>query len=202
VRHHLRFFNLWLKKPGQLGAIFPSSKNLAAVVAAEIDPSGEGLVVELGGGTGSVTAALLHRGIPPRDLVVIEREDSLCKIIRERFPHVRVICGDACDLGHLLASEGLDHVKAIVSGLPLLSLPKQVERAIVKQCFNVLPADGFMLQFTYSPRPPMGRAIALELDLEATRCAFVLENLPPASVWTYRRRCVNVLSGHHLRKSA
>lgn len=171
----------------------PSSKNLASAVAAEIDPAAEGAVVELGGGTGSITAALLQRGIPPRDLVVIEREATLCNIIRERFPHVRLICGDARELGKLLEAEGIHQVKAIVSGLPLLSLSREVERDILQQCFNALPADGFMLQFTYVPRPPVGRAIALDLGLEATRSAFVLENLPPASVWTYRRRRLDAL---------
>lgn len=201
MRDHLRFFKLWLKKPGQVGAVIPSGKNLAAAIAAEIDPSAEGVVVELGGGTGSITAALLDRGIPPRDLVVIEREATLCNIIRERFPHIRLICGDARELGKLLEAEGIHHVKAIVSGLPLLSLSREVERDILQQCFDTLPADGFMVQFTYVPRPPVGRAIAMGLGLEATRTAFVLENLPPASVWVYRRRSLDALR-RTLRRSA
>lgn len=158
-------------------------------------------MVELGGGTGSITAALLQRGIPPHDLVVIEREAALCNIMRERFPHVRIVCGDARELGRILEAEGAGHVKAVVSGLPLLSLSRQVEREILQQCFNVLAEDGFMLQFTYMPRPPVGRAIAMDLELEATRSAFVLENLPPASVWTYRRRGLDARRGH-LRRSA
>lgn len=157
-------------------------------MAAEIDPAAPGAVIELGGGTGSVTAALLLRGIPPKDLVVIEREPSLCEIMRERFPDIRLICGDARELRQLLASAGITHVKAIISGLPLLSLSKEVERDILHQCFTVLPPEGFLMQFTYVPRPPVGRAIAAELNLTATRTAWVLDNIPPSTVWIYRRR--------------
>jgi len=157
-------------------------------MASEIDPAAPGAVIELGGGTGSITAALLSRGIPVNDLIVIEREPSLCEIMRERFPAIRVICGDARQLGQILQAEGVSKVKAIVSGLPLLSLSKEVERDIIQQCFLVLPPEGFMMQFTYVPRPPMGRAIAAELNLEPTRTAWILDNFPPSTVWIYRRR--------------
>jgi len=157
-------------------------------MASEIDPAAPGAVIELGGGTGSITAALLSRGIPANDLIVIERESSLCEIMRERFPSIRVICGDARQLGQILRDEGVTKVKAIVSGLPLLSFSKEVERDILQQCFLVLPPEGFMIQFTYVPRPPVARAIAAELNLEATRTAWVLENFPPSTVWVYRRR--------------
>jgi len=188
VRNHLRFFNLWLQNPTKIGALVPSSKNLGAAMAGEIDPAAPGAVIELGGGTGSITAALLLRGIPPKDLVVIEREPSLCEVMRARFPDIQIICGDARELEKILAAAGITHVKAVVSGLPLLSLSKEVERAILHQCFAVLPPEGFMMQFTYVPRPPVGRAIAVELDLEATRTAWVLDNIPPSTVWIYRRR--------------
>ncbi len=178
--------------------MLPSSKNLGAAMAAEIDPAAPGAVIELGGGTGSITAALLLRGIPPQDLVVIEREPSLCEIMRKRFPNIRLICGDARELDKILAAEGITHVKAIVSGLPLLSLSRQVEQEILQQCFAVLPQEGFMMQFTYVPRPPVTRAIAAGLNLEATRTAWVLDNIPPSTVWMYRRRALQ--SG--LRKSA
>lgn len=187
MRNYLRFFHLWLQNPTRIGAVAPSSKNLGAAMAAEIDPAAPGVVVELGGGTGSITAALLAHGIPPCDLVVIEREEKLCQIIAKRFPDVHVIQGDARKLDQLLKQAGIGPVKAVISGLPLLSLSKQVEFEILQQCFVVLPADGFMVQFTYVPRPPVGRVIAARLDLFANRTAWVLDNLPPAAVWVYRR---------------
>lgn len=198
VRNYLRFFNLWLQNPTNIGAVVPSGKNLAVAMAAEIDPLAPGAVIELGGGTGSITSALLLRGVPPKSLIVIEREPSLCEIMRARFPAIQIICGDARELDNILAAAGITLVKAVVSGLPLLSLSREVERNIIKQCFAVLPPDGFLMQFTYLPRPPVGRAIAAELGLEAIRTAWVLDNIPPSTVWIYRRRAAHSV----LRRSA
>lgn len=168
--------------------MLPSSRGLAAAMAAEINSQAPGVVVELGGGTGNITAALLERGIAPKDIVVVEREAALAKMITKRFPEITVICGDAQHLRALLEHAGIGHVKAIVSGLPLLSLPRDTERWILNQCFLVLPQDGYFIQFTYVPRPPVERSIAAKLNLAAVRTSWVLENFPPASVWVYRRR--------------
>ena len=157
-------------------------------MAADVDPSTPGAVVELGGGTGNITAALLENGIDPRDIVVIEREPSLCRVISRRFPQIRVICGDATKLRGLLRRAGIGPVKAVVSGLPLLAIPKKAERLIVAQAFDVLADDGVLIQFTYGPKAPVSRSVARGLDIAGDRSHWVLDNLPPAAVWQYRRR--------------
>ena len=55
------FLASWLRSPMQVGALVPSSGALAHCMAAQVDPSKPGLVVELGPGTGTVTRALLAR---------------------------------------------------------------------------------------------------------------------------------------------
>ena len=152
LRNNLRFLRLWLQRPVRLGAVMPSSRSLAVAMASDVDPTAMGAVVELGGGTGNITAALLEAGIAPRDIVVIEREPSLCRVIAKRFPQIRVICGDAMKLRSLLRRAGVGPVKAVVSGLPLLSIPKKAERMIVAQAFTVLAKAGVLIQFTYGPK--------------------------------------------------
>lgn len=188
MRNNLKFFGQWLRNPARVGSLIPSSRALANAMAAEIDPLAPGVVVELGGGTGNITAALLDCGIPPQEIVVIEREASLAKMIAKRFPEITVIQGDAQHLQSLLQHSGVCRVKAIVSGLPLLSLPRDTERWILSQCFAVLPINGYLVQFTYGPRAPVERSIAASLKLMSARVAWVLENLPPAAVWVYRRQ--------------
>jgi phosphatidylethanolamine/phosphatidyl-N-methylethanolamine N-methyltransferase len=188
VRDNLSFLKLWLRKPASLGAMLPSSKSLASAMAEQIDPSAPGAVIELGGGTGSITAALLDSGIAPGNIVVLEREAALCRLLRKRFPEVRVMRGDARDLARLLARAEIHQVKTVVSGLPLLSMPLGVERAVIAAAFKVLPEDGALVQFTYGPRAPVSRAIARGLDIVGERADWVLDNLPPAAVWHYRRR--------------
>lgn len=188
VRDRLDFLKAWLRNPAKVGAVLPSSRGLAAAMAREIDPAAPGVVVELGGGTGTITQALLDAGVVPERLVVIEQQASFCEKLRERFPRARVIRGNAGRLRGLLRAAGVGPVKAVVSGLPLLSLPKRLERLILAQTFAVLAEGGHFVQFTYGPKAPVTRSIAQELGIVGTRSSWILENFPPAFVWTYRRR--------------
>jgi phosphatidylethanolamine/phosphatidyl-N-methylethanolamine N-methyltransferase len=188
LRNVLSFWKAWLRRPGRIGAVAPSSRGLATAMACGIGPYHGGVVVELGGGTGSITTALLRTGLAPDKLVVIEREPSLAKVLARRFPGVRVICGDAGDLTLLLRGAGIDQVGAVVSGLPLIMLPPEVCRTIVAQAFALMPEDGVFVQFTYGPVSPLSRATQRALGLDGDRIDWVLGNLPPAAVWRYRRR--------------
>ena len=52
------FFRLWLRRPRRVGAVMPSGRALATAMATCIDAQAPGMVVELGGGTGSITRAI------------------------------------------------------------------------------------------------------------------------------------------------
>jgi len=54
------FLREWVAQPGIVGAIWPSSHRLAHGMAQHIPIRGDGLVVEIGAGTGVVTQALLE----------------------------------------------------------------------------------------------------------------------------------------------
>ena len=186
-RDALRFISHWFRRPAAIGAIAPSGRALGAAMAAGIDIDRPGCVLELGGGTGAITRACLDGGVAPADLVVVKREPALCRLIAARFPGVRVICGDAGDLEALARAHGVGPVKAVVSGLPLLSMPAAVRRRIVHAAFAVMMPDAVFLQFTYGPLPPIPGAVAETLRLTGDRADWVLRNLPPASVWRYAR---------------
>ncbi|MGF1609661.1 MAG: class I SAM-dependent methyltransferase [Kiloniellales bacterium] len=188
LRNVLSFWKAWLRRPGRVGALTPSSRSLAAAVACGIAPLRDGVVVELGGGTGSVTAALLRSGLAPDKLVVIERDRSLAKVLARRFPSVRVICGDAGELASLLQRAEVGPVGAVVSGLPLIMLPPELCRTILAQSFALMPEDGVFVQFTYGPLSPLSRSTLRMLGLEGDRIDWIIGNLPPAAVWRYHRR--------------
>ena len=186
-RTDLGFFLLWLRRPTHVGALVPSGKALATSMAARINVDLPGAVVELGGGTGSITEAILAGGTAPEDLVVVEREAKLCAILAERFPQIRVLQGDARDLKNLLEIAGIGPVKVVVSGLPLLSLDDRDGQRIVAGVFSVLPPEGELLQFTYGPASPVSRRTRTSLGIAGRRSGWILYNLPPATVWRYRR---------------
>ncbi len=166
-------------KPGAIGAVCPSSPYLARRMAGQV-PEGDGLVVELGGGTGAVTRALLERGVPPDRLVVIELSGGFVQRLRDRFPDIRVIHGSAADLS-LLVPQG-EKIRAIVSSLPLCSLPAPISRAILDQWRMLLNDDGVAVQFTYNLRRPGWRDFLRAEEIAST---IVWANLPPANISTF-----------------
>jgi phosphatidylethanolamine/phosphatidyl-N-methylethanolamine N-methyltransferase len=151
-------------------------------MAAEIDPTG--LVVELGGGTGSITRALLEAGLPTDRLIVVERDRTLAALLRQRFPGVKILRGDASDLGALLEPLGVTSVDTVVSSLPLLSLPKRLRRRIVDESFALLGERGIFVQYTYGVVSPLP---ALEFGLFGEPAERIWRNFPPAVVWRFRR---------------
>jgi phosphatidylethanolamine/phosphatidyl-N-methylethanolamine N-methyltransferase len=186
-RSELGFFLLWLRRPTRVGAVVPSGRALAAAMAARINVTAPGVVVELGGGTGSITEAILAAGTAPLDLVVVEREKALCAVLAQRFPHIRILQGDARNLKNLLAQAGITEVKMVISSLPLLSMDTLDCQRIVASAFEVLPPEGEFLQFTYGPVSPVSRETRRTLGIAGRRSDWVLYNLPPAAVWRYQR---------------
>ena len=150
-------------------------------------------MVELGGGTGQVTAALLRAGVSPAQLAVLEVEPSLCEVIGTRFPDVQIIRADARDLHDVVERAGIGPVKAVVSSLPLVSMNQRTRRAIIAQAFATLPKDGAFIQFTYGPVSPVSRTIRDEVGIVGERRRWIRLNLPPATVWRYRRAPVQAL---------
>jgi phosphatidylethanolamine/phosphatidyl-N-methylethanolamine N-methyltransferase len=178
------FFKLWLKNPLSIGNFAVSSRSLANAMASAVPRNAGGPVIELGGGTGVVTRALLDHGVPPDELIVVERNDTLHGMLAQRFPEVRVLHGDAAELGALLRPLGLAPGRAVVSSLPIISMPRPVQRAIVEQSFAAIGGDSNFVQFTYGPVSPLPRR-AFRLDGSVAKRVF--GNLPPARVWVYRR---------------
>jgi phosphatidylethanolamine/phosphatidyl-N-methylethanolamine N-methyltransferase len=177
------FFTRWLKAPHQIGAVAPSSRFLARAMATQVDLRRAEPVIELGGGTGSVTKALLEAGLPVDRLIVVERDVRLYKMLRRRFPQLRIVLGDARHLVELLRPLGIDAVSAVVSSLPLISMSKTMRRQIINQSFALLGEAGRFIQYTYSLSSPLaGR----EFGLRGRVAARVWLNFPPASVWSYR----------------
>lgn len=182
----VRFFLNWLRKPGRVGAVVPSGPALAAALAAEIDTDIPGTVLELGPGTGRVTAALLEASVAPSQLVAVERDATFCRLLRERFPDVRIVSGDARSLVNLLDRAKVGPVKAVVSSLPLLSMPNEIRSEILYQIAAALDADGVLVQYTYGLAAPVSAELCAELGMTGERTDWVLANLPPAAVWRYR----------------
>jgi phosphatidylethanolamine/phosphatidyl-N-methylethanolamine N-methyltransferase len=176
------FLTQLIRRPSEISAIAPSSEDLARAMAAEV-PLPPGRVAEFGPGTGKLTEAILARGVAPADLTLLELNADFCARLRVRFPEVSVINAPA----QALPDHCPPGLKAVVSGLPLLSMSEALQQAIVGAAFDRLAPDGVFIQFTYGPTSSMAETVQSALGLQARRGRKVWNNLPPARVWTYRR---------------
>lgn len=183
-----RFFKAWFENPSVTGAVSPSGRFLARMMARYVDPSIEGPIVELGPGTGPVTQALLAKGIAPERLILVEFDPAFCELLAKRFPRCRIVQGDAYNLSRTLAGVLDEPAAAVVSSLPLLNKPDAERLALLDEAFQLMRPEGCFVQFTYGmvspiPRRSKGRATPFFV---AEPSPAVLLNLPPARVWIYR----------------
>jgi phospholipid N-methyltransferase len=175
-----------LSNAGSIGAALPSSRALARRIAAQLPPRPEGYVVELGAGTGAVTEALLEHGLPPEQLVPVEISDNMVRHLRQRFPGLNVLGGDAAKLDALLLQHlpgARGHVSHIVSSLPLRSLPLPVVVRIIREVKRLLSPDGTFIQYTYNLTCNGYRPLE---DFQRYATSLVWRNLPPARVDVFR----------------
>ena len=183
-----RFFKAWVENPKITGAVSPSGRFLARMMARYVDPQSTGPIIELGPGTGPVTVALLKRGIAPERLVLVEFDSYFCKLLARRFPRCKIVQGDAYNLAKTL--EGLldEPAAAIVSSLPLLTRPDADRTELLAQSFEMMQPEGRFIQFTYGIASPIPRRLHPDgvKTFEAEPSPPVWLNLPPARVWVYR----------------
>jgi phosphatidylethanolamine/phosphatidyl-N-methylethanolamine N-methyltransferase len=182
-RHHRgMFLGQMLRRPGRVAALSPSSAALARTMTREL-LSATGAVVELGGGTGKITEAILARGVPEERLAIFETNPVFADLLRRRFAKAHVLTLDA----RRVAEAPLSDVGAVISGLPMLTIPGRDQHAILEGAFRLMRPGGVFTQFTYGWRPPIERKVRAALGLEWTRSRWVLGNLPPAQVYWFRQ---------------
>lgn len=181
----VQFIRSWIEKPLATGAVMPSGRGLARMMARYVDPNATGPVIELGPGTGPVTAALVERGVDPARLVLVEFNPNFCRMLRSRYPAATVVQGDAYRLKQLLEGTVRAPAAAIVSGLPLVTKPLRTRLRLISDAMMLLGRGAPFVQFTYAMVPPIPKALN---GIRAEASPLVWMNIPPARVWIYRGR--------------
>jgi phosphatidylethanolamine/phosphatidyl-N-methylethanolamine N-methyltransferase len=169
-------------QPKQTSSLVPSSRALAAAMAEHVGPE-TGPVVEFGPGTGIITDAIMRRGVTPENLTLFEMNAVFAKTLAARFPGVTLHVTGAQEAPKLMPAT----VGAVISGLPLLSMPRDLRREIVSAAFKVMRPDGIFVQFTYGHNTPLSTEGLAALGLTATKAKKVWGNFPPAQVYIVKR---------------
>lgn len=180
------FFRRWLQNPRQLGTLAPISVKLSMLAAkealAQYTPGTP--VVEIGAGTGRLTRALLHCGVRPQDLTVVELDGEMCSFLRESIPNIQVIEGDANHLVELLAPEMCEKVGVVVSAIPLMYLNETLRMSLINAAFSVLKPEATIVHVTYNPNSPL----SFWESVKQNRVASTWFNMPPGFVWQFQQQ--------------
>jgi phosphatidylethanolamine/phosphatidyl-N-methylethanolamine N-methyltransferase len=179
-----RFIRNWVEKPLTTGAVSPSGRALAELMARYVDPALPGPILELGPGTGPVTDRLVRRGIAPERLIMIEYNPDFVPLLKARYPAATVIRGDAYAARTYFDSGA--PFAAVVSSLPLLTKPVEQRLDLLRSGLDLLQPGAPFIQFTYMVSSPLPLEL-LPREIEAEASPVVWKNLPPARVWCYRR---------------
>lgn len=149
-------------------------------------------VVELGPGTGSLTVAIVDI-LPSSDAYVgIELVPDLVRLMRNRFPDLRIVEGCAGRTPEYLAEIGAPPVGAVIAGLPFATLPPRVMDEIVDALDQMIVPGAEVRTFQYVHAWAMPNAIRFRRRMRevfgpCTRLATVWHNVPPAFVLRWAR---------------
>ncbi|MFL5342056.1 MAG: class I SAM-dependent methyltransferase [Gemmataceae bacterium] len=174
------FLTKFLQRGRVIASFAPSSRFMARAILRGIDFDKNPTIVELGAGTGPITAELLKRNGTKGRVIINELDPDLCRHLRRRFPQADIIEGDAADLERLLEERGIRQVDHILSGLPLPSIPEEIRDRILEISARRLAPGGTFRQLTVMPWVyyPLYKRYFDDVHFR-----FVFRNLPPGGVY-------------------
>lgn len=177
------FFRHWLRSPLGMGAVMPSCRGVGAAMARALPQDRAGWLLELGGGTGSVTRELLAAGWPAEQLILVERAPELAAMLARRCRGVAVHAVDACAIDMLLRRLRIDALAGVVSSLPIKWFPLEDQRAIIEPCLDRIGPGRPLLQLTNAFASPLPMRRLGITGAEVARLWLPL----PVQIWSYRR---------------
>jgi phospholipid N-methyltransferase len=190
MNENLQFLQAFLKNPLKVGAIAPSSPELAAAMLHGIAPDEDNIVLEFGVGTGAITK-FLQDVIPDKDAYLgIELDEHLVSSLSSKFPQLNIICGNAADAYTIHKNSGLGKVRYLVCCLPFVSLPKEVSEKVLIEIEKFMEEGCELRIFQYAHGYFLPPAIKLRDFLQrrygkSRRSPLILKNVPPAFTLTW-----------------
>src|SRR5690348_14908451 len=97
MNENLQFLQAFLKSPLKVGAIKPSSPDLARKMLAGIKPDADNIILELGVGTGAITKFVPEIVPDQNSYLGIELDPALARTASLKFPDLKIVRGNACE---------------------------------------------------------------------------------------------------------
>lgn len=188
------------REPKAVGAVAPSSSQLARRLATVVPSQRPSIIVELGAGNGSVTAAIADRACAGSRIVAIERDRELHAQAAARVPTATVVCDDVAHVQSHLPADALGKVDAVACGLPWANFDEDAQRGQLDEVARILDTGGVFTTFAYvhALALPSARRFRRLLDArfeEVVVTSVVVRNIPPAVTYICRRPIVESRTG-------
>jgi phospholipid N-methyltransferase len=177
-----------------VAAISPSSRYLATAMLEPLSLAKARIVLELGGGTGAITLALLDQLPAHATLLVFEINPRFFDCLRQSIsdPRVILINSSVENLDTELHRRGIRQVDAVTSSLGLAFMPDYKRRALFQRLSPFLHENSVFTQYQYvhSLQFAGGRLCRLNLRpllnryFGSVQSRIEWRNLPPAFVFT------------------
>jgi phospholipid N-methyltransferase len=189
VGERLGFLGAFLKHPGTVGAVGPSSRFLARAMVEGCPLRDADTVVELGPGTGAFTRAILEAIGPETTFFALELNPRFVRGLERRFPQATFYNDAAENILAYLERHEKRAASHILSGLPWASLPLTVQERTLEAIALALHPGGSFTTFGYAHARFLPNAVRFHRRLErcfssVRRSGIVWRNLPPA--WVFR----------------
>ena len=185
----LDFLSNFIKHPGCVGAIAPSTENLAVQMGAPVNLNTVNTIVEYGPGTGVFTKYIYNRINQDKTLFFsLEIDDRMYEESKKCVPNVEIIKDSASNVCEQLKKHGKDYTDAIISGLPFAIFPNKLQDEILSATVDALPKGGIFTTFTYLHGFYLPGACRIRRKLKEHFSEFQLSpvvwnNFPPAIVY-------------------
>jgi phospholipid N-methyltransferase len=191
MNENIEFLQAFLKNPLKVGSIAPSSPELAQQMVKGIRPHEESVVLELGVGTGAITK-FLQEIVPNRESYLgIEIDKTLVKLLKENFPALKIVRGNACEAFSIHQKTGFGKVGYVICCLPFVSLPNDVGEKILSEVDKFMEHGCVFRTFQYAHGYYFPSAIKLREHMrdrygKARKSQLIVKNMPPAYTLTWK----------------
>jgi phospholipid N-methyltransferase len=191
MNENIQFLQAFLKNPAKVGAITPSSPELAQKMVKGIEPDAGNIILELGVGTGAITKYLQDILPNEKSYLGIELDRSLVKSLRKNYPELKIVCGNATETFSIHQKSGLGKVGFVICCLPFVSLPNEVGEKILLEIDKFMQQGCTFCTFQYAHGYYFPSAIKLREFMrnrygKAQRSRLVVKNVPPAYTLTWK----------------
>ena len=191
MNENIEFLQAFIKNPLKVGAIAPSSPELAKKMLESIKPTENKVVLELGVGTGAITKYLQNILSNEKSYLGIELDRDLVKSLRTNYPELKIVRGNATETFSIHQKTGLGKVGFIICCLPFVSLPNEVGEKILLEIDKFMKQGCMFRTFQYAHGYYMPSAIKLREFMrkrygKSRRSQLIVKNVPPAYTLTWQ----------------